>query len=174
MLELNRMTEAEFKTAGKIHVVLILDNIRSGLNVGSIFRSADSFRIEKIFLCGITPTAEHRDVLKTALGATRTVKWAHHPDAILLIEELKREGYQILAVEQTINSVPLHHLELKQATGYALVLGHELSGVSQPVIDGCDGAVEIIQSGTKHSLNVAVCAGIVLYEFSQKLNFRNV
>ncbi len=161
--ELNRLSAEEFRAREKFPVIIILDNVRSGLNVGSIFRSADAFNIEKIVCCGITPTPPNREVLKSALGSTETVEWEHAESTLAYVERLKAEGVQVFAIEQTENSVFLQDFERKPELTYAFVLGNEVSGVDQSVIDSCHGALEIQQHGTKHSLNVAVCAGVVMH-----------
>ena len=161
--ELNRLSTDEFRANEKFPIIVVLDNIRSGLNVGSIFRSADAFNIAKVICCGITPTPPNREVLKSALGSTETVVWEYANDAKEIVERLKVEGVKVYAVEQTENSVFLNEFERESGITYAFVLGNEVSGVEQSVIDACHGAIEIQQHGTKHSLNVAVCAGVVLH-----------
>ncbi|MFZ6052676.1 RNA methyltransferase [Halocola ammonii] len=167
--ELNRLTPEEFQKSPKLPVVIVLDNIRSANNVGSIFRSADSFGISSVVLCGITAKPPHRDIQKTALGATETVEWKYHKSAEEAVKELSSLGYMVLSVEQTKNSQKLSELNLETDRPVALVLGNEVRGVQQGVIDLCDGSLEIEQFGTKHSLNVSVCAGVVMYEISKKL-----
>jgi 23S rRNA (guanosine2251-2'-O)-methyltransferase len=166
---LGRMTPEAFKAAEKIPVVLLLENIRSGLNVGSLFRSGDAFRLKGIFCIGYTPVPPHREVLKSALGATETVDWDHRDDAVQLITELKAAGFQCMAIEQTSQSIELNNFIPDPTRPLALVLGNEVDGVSQSAIDACEGSIEIAQHGTKHSLNVAVCGGIVLYALHNKL-----
>jgi 23S rRNA (guanosine2251-2'-O)-methyltransferase len=163
--ELNRKTVDEFKQAGKNPVMVVLDNVRSLNNTGSIFRTCDAFLIEGICLCGITATPPHREISKTALGATESVRWKYFETTLEAVEALRGEGYQIYAVEQTVHSCALHELVITPGEKYALVFGHEINGVGQDVVDVCDGAIEIPQHGTKHSLNIAVSAGIVLWEF---------
>ena len=163
--ELNRKTVAEFKNAGKNPVVVVLDHVRSLNNIGSIFRTCDAFLIEGLFLCGITATPPHREISKTALGATESVHWQYFEHTIDAIQFLKNNGYLVYAVEQTVHSIMLNQLSLSKECKYALIFGHEIHGVAQPVVDICDGAIEIPQHGTKHSLNIAVSAGIVLWEF---------
>ena len=167
--ELNRLSPADFQKSKKLPFVVVLDNIRSANNVGSVFRSADSFGLSGVVLCGITAQPPHRDIQKTALGATETVNWKYSESAQAAVEELKSEGYQVLSVEQTSNSQMLAELEMKGDQPLAIVLGNEVRGVQQTVIDLCDGSLEIEQFGTKHSLNVSVCAGIVMYEVSKML-----
>jgi len=166
MSELARMSQEDFKQSNKLPVILVLDNIRSGLNVGSIFRSGDAFRVEKIICCGFTPVPPHREVLKSALGATETVEWSYAESAFVAISDLKAAGVACFAIEQTEASLDLKDFRLSEATKTAIVLGNEVTGVDQNVIDLCHGAIEIAQHGTKHSLNVAVCAGIVLFSIS--------
>lgn len=163
--ELNRKTIEEFRQAGKYPVMVVLDNVRSLNNIGSVFRTCDAFLIEGLYLCGITATPPHREITKTALGATESVSWQYFQTTAEAITLLQNKGYLILAVEQTISSCPLHALQILPDKKYALVFGHEIRGVGQEVIDLCDLSIEIPQHGTKHSLNIAVCAGIVLWEF---------
>jgi len=168
MDDLNRLSVQEFRAKSKLPVILVLENIRSGLNVGSIFRSADAFRIERIICAGYTPCPPHREVLKTALGATESVSWEHAPEPKQCIQSLKDAGVAVWAVEQTHESVALHEFSLDPSRPIALVLGNEVSGVSEEVLAQCKGALEIVQLGTKHSLNVAVSAGIVLHQLALK------
>jgi 23S rRNA (guanosine2251-2'-O)-methyltransferase len=163
--ELNRKTVEEFRQAGKYPVMVVLDNVRSLNNIGSVFRSCDAFLIEGILLCGITATPPHREIAKTALGATESVQWQYFNTTIDAVQELRKQGYRIYAVEQTVNACMLHHVEISQNEKYALIFGHEIHGVDQEVINRCDGTIEIPQHGTKHSLNIAVSVGIVLWEF---------
>jgi tRNA G18 (ribose-2'-O)-methylase SpoU len=162
--ELDRLSAEEFRRAEKFPIIVVLDNIRSGLNVGSIFRSADAFNVSKVICCGITPVPPNREVLKSALGSTETVEWEYAERTLDLVERLKVEGVKVYAVEQTENSEILSELNPEFGLKYVLVFGNEVSGVQQEVIDACHGAIEIRQYGTKHSLNVAVCAGIVMHE----------
>lgn len=168
MDELGRKSVDEFRTAEKSPVVVVLDNVRSMHNVGSVFRSADAFLARGIFLCGYTPRPPHRDIHKTALGATETVHWEYEPEIIDLIKRLKNEGFAICAVEQAAGSIPLQQLELKPEQKIALVFGNEVEGVQDDVMALCDICVEIPQSGMKHSLNISVAAGIVLWEITRK------
>ncbi len=163
--ELGRISVDEFKESDKIPVVVILDNIRSMHNIGSVFRTADAFLIEKIYLCGITATPPHKEIRKTALGATESVDWEYVEDCCELVQKLKSDGFTILAIEQTEGSVSLSKFELNPNEKYAVVFGNEVEGVQQSVINLSDSCIEIPQGGTKHSLNVSVCAGIVLWEF---------
>ena len=161
--ELNRLSADEFRTREKLPVIIILDNVRSGLNVGSIFRSAVAFNIEKIICCGITPTPPNREVLKSALGSTETVAWEYHDSTLSIVQNLRSEGVLCYALEQAENSVLLHEFKPADGSRMAFVLGNEVDGVDQQVIDACHGAIEIAQYGTKHSLNVAVCGGILMH-----------
>lgn len=165
LTELNRLSIEEFRETNKIPVVLVLDNIRSALNVGSIFRSSDAFALRHIHLCGITARPPHKEINKTAIGATASVAWSYHKDIELLIKKLKAEGYKIIGVEQTDSSVELQKFSINSGDQYALVLGNEVEGVSEALLAELDAAIEIPQYGTKHSLNVAVCTGIVIWEF---------
>lgn len=167
--ELGRLSVDAFKESDKLPVTVVLDNIRSLHNVGSAFRTADAFRVEKIYLTGITGTPPHREIQKTALGATESVAWQHTATTEEAIQALKQAGYMIVAVEQTTASIPLPKFQPAAGTRYALVFGNEVNGVSDEAIALCDAAVEIPQSGTKHSLNVSVCLGIVVWDFVQKL-----
>lgn len=163
--ELNRVSVTQFKTSEKLPVVLVLDNLRSLNNIGSIFRTADAFRVEKIFLCGITGTPPHREIQKTALGATESVFWEYFERTSDAILSLKSEGYEIIGLEQTDASEMLQAFFPKQHQKYALVFGNEINGVSQEIIDNVDTFLEIPQFGIKHSFNVSVSAGIVLWHF---------
>ncbi len=167
--ELNRITTEEYKSAKKLPLVVVLDNVRSMYNVGSVFRTADAFRIEKICLCGITSTPPHPEIHKTALGAEMSVDWQSYPDAIQAVEELKKQGYYVFSIEQVEGSVKLPELKLEKDTKYAVVLGNEVKGVDQNVVDISDGCIEIPQYGTKHSLNVSVTAGIIMWTFLEKM-----
>ena len=163
--ELGRISEAEFKKADKAPVVVVLDNIRSMHNVGSFFRTADAFRLEKIMLCGVTAKPPHRDIEKTALGATNTVAWEYFKDTSEALQSLKTEGKIICSIEQTQNSISLPEFEVEKDKSYALIFGNEVKGVQQSVINESDFCIEIPQFGTKHSLNVSVCGGVVLWYF---------
>ncbi|MEY2649127.1 MAG: hypothetical protein RL282_1840 [Bacteroidota bacterium] len=169
MDELQRLSQKDFQEAEKHPVTILLDNVRSMHNVGSVFRTADAFRVEKILLGGYTPKPPHRDIQKTALGATETVQWEACEDAVLAIEKLKNEGYRVLAVEQTHDSFLLQELQLGKGEKTALVFGNEAEGVSESCLAACDGAVEIPQFGSKHSFNISVSAGIVLWEVYKKM-----
>jgi tRNA G18 (ribose-2'-O)-methylase SpoU len=170
MSELGRLDQAQFKAAAKLPVVILLDNIRSLHNVGSAFRTADAFRIEKIFLTGITGIPPHREIEKTALGATSTVEWEYAEKPEEVVERLKTAGYKILAIEQTNESKSLQHYQFSAAEKICLVFGNEIHGVSDPVINLAHEAIEIPQSGTKHSLNISVCVGIVTWEVIRQIS----
>lgn len=165
--ELNRLSIEEFKTERKSGIAVVLDNIRSLSNVGSVFRTADAFLINEIHLCGITPCPPHREIQKTALGSTESVHWEYYADTLESINSLREKGYQLLALEQAENSIPLNELEAGEEK-IALVLGNEVYGVQQEVIDACQACVEIPQFGTKHSLNVASSASIAMWELWSK------
>jgi tRNA G18 (ribose-2'-O)-methylase SpoU len=166
--ELNRITVNEFKEAAKHPICILLDNIRSLHNVGSAFRTADAFSIEKIYLTGITGTPPHREIQKTALGATESVAWEYAESPAIAAQQLKDKGYRIIIVEQTNESIALHKFNQKKDEKLCLVFGNEVNGVSEEVIALADLALEIPQSGTKHSLNIAVCLGIVVWEIVKK------
>ena len=170
MDDLNRLTVEDFQEIPKNPFVIILDDIRSLNNVGSIFRTADAFKAQQIYLCGITGTPPHRDITKTALGAEDSVAWQYAPDAAQLVQNLKMEGYQIVAIEQVEGSTMLQDFEPIADKKYAFVLGNEVFGVNETVISQCDTCLEIPQFGTKHSLNVAVSAGIIAWQFLVKSN----
>ena len=167
--ELNRLTVDEFKQANKLPLAVILDEVRSLHNIGSVFRTSDAFLVERIYLCGITATPPHPEMHKTALGAEDTVDWKYVKHTLEAVEELHNEGYTVLAIEQVEGSTMLDELELEPDKKYAIVMGNEVKGVQQEVIDACDGCIEIPQYGTKHSLNVSVTTGFVLWEFANKL-----
>ena len=167
--ELDRLSVEAFKKVDKIPMVVVLDNVRSLNNIGSVFRTADAFRLEGLYLCGITATPPHRDIYKTALGATESVQWEYYKETARAIENLKREGYRIFSVEQTEGAVLLDQLELSNRQKYAVVFGHEIRGVDQKVVDMSDQCIEIPQYGTKHSLNIAVAAGIVIWDMFRAL-----
>ncbi|MEH6406719.1 MAG: RNA methyltransferase [Leeuwenhoekiella sp.] len=171
--ELDRKSVDEFKKSKKTPVILILDNIRSLNNIGSVFRTADAFLIEKIYLCGITAQPPHKDIHKTALGATETVIWQYAENTIEVIDSLQAEGVKILAVEQAENAVLLTDFEVKKEEKYALVFGNEVKGVGQEVVTKSDLVVEIPQLGTKHSLNIAVSVGIVVWDLFAKIKRLN-
>lgn len=168
MEELGRPSVEDFSKQSKIPLVLVLDNIRSGMNVGSLFRTADAFALESLFLCGITARPPHREILKTALGSTDTVAWTAYDHTTDAVVKLRSEGYQIWALEQSTPRTWLNAFELPSEKKVALVLGNEVDGVADDVLDLCDGALEIPQFGTKHSLNVAVAGGIACWELSKQ------
>jgi tRNA G18 (ribose-2'-O)-methylase SpoU len=167
--ELNRLSVDEFKKAEKLPVTVVMDNIRSLNNVGSVFRTSDAFRIEKIVLCGFTATPPHNEIHKTALGAEDSVDWEHSEDTADAVMKLKSEGYVICSIEQVDKSIMLPEFEISKENKYALVFGNEVKGVQQKIVDISDFAIEIPQEGTKHSLNISVSAGIVLWEFYKGL-----
>ncbi len=167
--ELGRLSIEDFKKADKIPVVVVLDNVRSQNNIGSVFRTADAFRLAGVILCGITATPPHREIHKTALGATDSVHWEYRDDTAEAIRELKGEGYHIFAVEQAEGAMTLDQMNLHHERKYALVFGHEIRGVDQRVVDLSDQCLEIPQFGTKHSLNISVAAGIVIWEAFRQL-----
>ena len=164
MDELGRMSVADFKEAPKKPIVVVMDQIRSMHNVGSVFRTADAFLINGICLCGFTPQPPHRDIHKTALGATDSVDWMYYEQTTDAVNALKQQGYKVYAIEQTEGSIPLNQFE-KDHQSIAFVFGNEVDGVDQAVIDLCDGVIEIPQWGMKHSLNISVAAAVVLWEF---------
>ncbi len=163
--ELGRLSAEEFAHTRKMPVVVVLDNIRSLQNVGAIFRTSDAFAIERIMLCGITATPPNRDIHKTALGAELTVAWEYHPTTSDCVQALKADGYKIIAIEQVEGAVMLNEFQCCEDEKYAVVVGNEVMGVEQAVVDACDMAIEIPQVGTKHSINVSVAGGVVLWHF---------
>ncbi|MCX2574347.1 RNA methyltransferase [Pedobacter sandarakinus] len=167
--ELNRLDVEEFKAQDKLPVVAVLDNVRSMHNVGSIFRTADGFALEQVILCGITAQPPHREIEKTALGATQSVAWSHYADTLSAIESLRAEGYEIIAIEQAENSTMLNTFTPDQNKKYALIFGNEVDGVSDDVMHTIDACIEIPQFGTKHSFNIVISAGIVFWDFFAKL-----
>lgn len=169
--ELERKSIEDFKQAEKTPIIIILDDIRSLHNIGSVFRTADAFLIEKIYLCGITATPPNKEIHKTALGATDTVAWEYAKNVLEVIDTLQKENISVLAIEQVENSISLQEFEPKSEQKYALVFGNEVKGVSQDAIKKCEGTIEIPQLGTKHSLNISVSAGIVVWDLFQKLNY---
>jgi tRNA G18 (ribose-2'-O)-methylase SpoU len=167
--ELNRASVSEFKEQKKLPVVVILDNVRSMHNVGSVFRTCDGFAVEKICLCGITGQPPHREIEKTALGATQSIDWTYYTTPLQAVEELRNAGYTIVAIEQAENSIMLNEFEAETGKKYALIFGNEVNGVSDDVMKAIDACIEIPQFGTKHSFNIVVSAGIVLWDFFNKL-----
>lgn len=168
--ELNRLDVDEFKNAKKTPIILVLDNVRSTHNVGSIFRTADAFRIQEIILCGITATPPHKDIRKTALGATESVQWQYCKNTYDAVDQLKTKGVVVLAIEQAEGSTSLSDFTPQPNTTYALVFGHEVKGVSQKIVSAANEVLEIPQEGTKHSLNVSVSVGLVVWELFSSLS----
>ena len=166
---MNRLTVEEFKEEKKTPLVVVLDNVRSLHNVGSVFRTADAFLVEAVYLCGITCTPPHAEIHKTALGAENTVTWKHYQDTHQAVADLKAQGYTVFAIEQAVGSTLLPDLQLDKSKKYAVILGNEVKGVQQTVVDVCDGCIEIPQFGTKHSLNVSVTGGIIIWEFQKAI-----
>lgn len=167
--ELNRLTVEEFKDSNKTPLVVVLDNIRSCNNIGSVFRTSDALLVEKIFLCGITATPPNNDIRKTALDAEKSVEWEYFENTEDVVVKLKDEGYTVYAIEQVENSISLPDYHPKAGEKPALIFGNEVKGVKQSVVDICDGSIEIPQYGTKHSFNISVSAGIVLWDIFQKV-----
>ena len=163
--ELHRPSVDEFAAMGRIPVVVVLDNVRSAQNVGAFFRTSDAFAVERVVLCGITATPPSRDIHKTALGAELTVEWEYSDSTLDAVQALKAQGYQAVAIEQVEGAVMLDELEVDTNSRYALIFGNEVAGVEQAVVDICDDAIEIPQAGTKHSINVSVAGGVVLWPF---------
>jgi len=169
--ELERLTVSEFKNAVKTPLIIILDNVRSLNNIGSVFRSCDAFLVEKVYLCGITATPPHKDIHKTALGSTDTVAWEYREQTIDLVNSLRKEDITILAIEQAEKAIMLHDFKPDPSHKYAVIFGNEVKGVSQAVVNASDTVIEIPQYGTKHSLNISVSAGIVIWDLFRKLKF---
>ncbi len=167
--ELNRLSIDEFKTSGKTPIIVVLDNVRSLNNIGSVFRSSDAFLIEKIILCGITAKPPHKDIHKTALGATESVDWEYIENTSTAIAKLKELGYTILSIEQTENAIMLQDFTVDDSKKYVIVFGNEVKGIQQEIVNLSDYSIEIPQYGTKHSLNISVSAGIVLWELFRKI-----
>ncbi len=167
--DLNRLSTEEFKQVTKNPITVVLDNVRSLHNVGSAFRTCDAFLVKKLYLTGITGRPPHRDINKTALGATDSVAWEYYENVVDLIKELKRQGYLTIAIEQVENAQMLHHFEMDVNRKYVFVFGNEVFGVNEEVIQEVDACIEILQSGTKHSLNISVSIGITLWEFVRKI-----
>ena len=168
--ELGRITVDEFKSVEKTPIIVVLDNIRSLNNIGSVFRTSDAFLIEKIYLCGICATPPNKDIHKTALGATESVAWEYVEDTLTLVEKLKAENVKVLAIEQAENSTKLNTFYPEKNEKYAIVMGNEVKGVQQKVVNAADACIEIPQLGTKHSLNISVTTGVVLWDLFQKMN----
>lgn len=167
--ELNRASVEEFKQQEKLPVVVILDNVRSMHNVGSIFRTSDGFAVEQVVLCGITGQPPHREIEKTALGATQSIDWIYHENTTSAIHDLRKKGYLIIAVEQASNSIELNNFRVSSGLKYALIFGNEVNGVSDEAMELIDACIEIPQFGTKHSFNIVVSAGIVLWDVFSKM-----
>ena len=165
--ELGRVDLASYKSQEKIPITVILDNIRSGMNVGSVFRTCDAFAVERIILCGISARPPHKEILKTAIGATNSVDWSYEADVETAVKNVKKVDYQLIGIEQTTNSISIKDVAVDTSSKYAICLGNEVDGISDEVLPYLDMAVEIPQFGTKHSLNVSVCGGIVLWHFAQ-------
>lgn len=170
-IEMNRLSVDDFKNADKMPLVVVLDDVRSMYNVGSIFRTGDAFRIEAVYLCGISAQPPHAEIHKTALGAEDSVEWCYFETALQAVEDLKQRGYEVYSVEQAEGSTMLHDFVPQPNKRYAVVMGNEVKGVHQEVIDNSHGCLEIPQYGTKHSMNVSVTAGIIIYTFAQHLMF---
>ena len=170
--ELERKSITAFKQAEKTPIIIVLDDIRSLHNIGSVFRTADAFLIEKIYLCGITATPPNKEIHKTALGATETVTWEHHENVLEVIANLKKENVKIFAIEQVESAIFLQDFSIEKNKKYALVFGNEVYGVNQKAIELCNGTIEIPQLGTKHSLNISVSTGIVIWDLFQKINYK--
>ncbi len=166
---MERLTVEEFREAEKLPLVVVLDDVRSMHNVGSVFRTADTFRVEAVYLCGITSTPPMAEIHKTALGAEDSVSWRYFPTAQAAVSQLKTDGYTVYSVEQVEHSTKLHRFRAERGQKYAVVFGNEVKGVHQDVVDASDGCLEIPQLGTKHSMNVSVTAGIVIYQFAEQL-----
>ena len=168
--ELNRLSVDAFKSVKKTPLIVILDNVRSLNNIGSVFRTSDAFRISHIYLCGITATPPHKDIQKTALGSTDAVDWSYAKDTFEVVKNLQKQNVKVMAIEQAENAQMLHDFTPQKNTTYAVVFGHEVKGVAQQVVNQCDGVIEIPQFGTKHSLNIAVSCGVVLWDLFSKMN----
>lgn len=169
--ELGRLDVEGFKKTDKVPLIVVLDNIRSLNNIGSVFRTSDAFLIEKIYLCGITAQPPHKEIHKTALGATESVAWEYQKNTLDVVQKLQKEAVYVAAVEQAENSIALQDFKVKEGQKYAIVLGNEVKGVQQDVVSACDAVIEIPQFGTKHSLNISVTTGVVVWDLFKKLNF---
>jgi len=172
-IEMQRLSIEEFKEADKLPLIVVLDDVRSMYNVGSVFRTCDAFRVEAVYLCGISCTPPATEIHKTALGAEDSVNWKYFKTALEAVDKLKNEGYQVLSVEQVEHSTKLQTFIPQEGQRYAVILGNEVKGVHQEVVDASDGCLEIPQLGTKHSMNVSVTAGIIIYKFAETLMLRN-
>ena len=171
MDELQRSSIKEFKNLGKHPLVVVLDSVRSMSNVGSIFRTCDGFAVEKLYLCGITAQPPHKEITKTALGATDSVDWEYHQDVVELVNQLKNDHYTVFLIEQTDNSIMLDQYQYQPQEKIALILGNEVFGVDERLLPLCDGVIEIPQYGTKHSFNVTIAGGIVIWEIVKQMEF---
>ena len=171
-IEMQRLTVEEFQQAEKLPLIVVLDDVRSMYNVGSVFRTSDTFRVEAVYLCGISCTPPATEIHKTALGAEESVSWRYFNTALEAVEELKKAGYTVFSVEQVEHSTKLQTFEPQRGLKYAVVLGNEVKGVHQEVVDASDGCLEIPQLGTKHSMNVSVTTGIIIYKFAETLILR--
>lgn len=169
--ELNRVTVKEFKKQEKAPFVFVLDNVRSALNVGSLFRTSDAFALEKIYLCGITAKPPHKEILKTAIGATSSVDWEYQKSSAQTVQKLKDDGYCVIGIEQTNESMPLQNFKLDKTKKYAIVLGNEVKGVDESVLELVDVCIEVPQFGTKHSLNVSVCGGLIIWDLFKQFKY---
>ncbi|WP_121966683.1 RNA methyltransferase [Myroides sp. N17-2] len=167
--ELDRKNVEEFKASEKTPIIVVLDDVRSLHNIGSVFRTCDAFLVEKVYLCGITATPPNKEIHKTALGATETVEWEYAKDVVEVVKSLKESGVSVQSVEQVENSVMLNDFKITEGVKYALVFGNEVKGVNQEVVNFSDGVIEIPQLGTKHSLNISVSAGIVIWDLFQQM-----
>ena len=172
-IEMQRLSIEEFKEADKLPLIVVLDDVRSMYNVGSVFRTCDAFRVEAVYLCGISCTPPATEIHKTALGAEDSVNWKYFKTALEAVDELKNEGYQVLSVEQVEHSTKLQTFIPQEGQRYAVILGNEVKGVHQKVVDASDGCLEIPQLGTKHAMNVSVTAGIIIYKFAETLILRD-
>jgi len=171
-IEMKRLTIEEYREAEKLPLIVVLDDVRSMYNIGSVFRTSDAFRVEAVYLCGICQTPPSTEIHKTALGAEESVDWKYFNTALEAVDELKNSGYTVLSVEQVEHSTKLQTFEPQRGLKYAVVLGNEVKGVHQEVVDASDGCLEIPQLGTKHSMNVSVTAGIIIYKFAEALIIR--
>ena len=168
-IEMQRLTVEEFQQAEKLPLIVVLDDVRSMYNIGSVFRTCDAFRVEALYLCGICQTPPSTEIHKTALGAEESISWKYFKTTLEAVEALRKEGYTVLSVEQVEHSTKLQTFVPQRDLNYAVVLGNEVKGVHQEVVDAADGCLEIPQLGTKHSMNVSVTAGIIIYKFAEKL-----
>ena len=170
ILDLDRLSTEQYQQVDKLPFIVVLDNVRSLNNIGSVFRTSDAFLVEEIYLCGITATPPHPDIHKTALGAEDSVKWSYYTDTVEAVDKLHSMGYTVFSIEQVKDSISLEVLQLDKKKKYAVILGNEVKGVQQTVVDKCDKCIEIPQFGTKHSLNVSVTAGLIIWDFFKQLH----